>query len=677
METVTAPGTGDAKHFESTADRLLSKREFASASEAYLQAADQYELPPAEICTKLARALMETKRPSEACEWALKVVDTGNSFKAWSTAARIFKRCGREAIPRVRRTLHVGIVGTWTTNAFVPLFQLAAARLGIWATVYEAGFGQYFNETLNPASTLVQENIDALLLCPEQRTSAIPSFSENPEEAINKEVERWSTPWEQLRTGSTLSIIQHGFVLSDSDPFGHYGSGLAGSRKRVAAEVNARLAKLAHERDIGFVDADGLAARFGKSRWFDDRNWHMAKIPYAMETLPVLARHTAAVLAAKLGLSRRCLVLDLDNTLWGGVVGDDGVDGLTLGNGVEGEAFVDFQYAIKELVDRGIVLAVCSKNELDIAKRPFETHPEMVLKLDDIAVFTANWESKSKNLQAISEQLNLGLDALTFFDDNAYERAEVRRALPAVDVPVLPSDPVNFRRALQDYPYFEAASFTKEDRARSEQYRARAKAEQLRSATGTLESYQASLGMVATVGAIDSPNMARVVQLINKTNQFNLTTKRRDRAELEQLLAQPDVEHFWVRLHDKFADHGLIAVAIAVAKQHRLEIDTMLMSCRVIGRDVERLMIQELITAAQRRGCQIVLGRYVRTPRNAMVSELFPRLGFVDPNRVSSDETTWTMPVTAPFSGCPFIAVERSDRDNKPVRRETWTSISG
>jgi len=663
MGSDIVPGEGNAKRFEFAADQLLSKREFTSAVEAYLQAADLYEIPPADICTKLARALLETKHLSEACEWALKVADTGNSFKAWSAAARILQRCGREATPRLRRTLHVGIVGTWTTNAFVPLFQLAAARLGIWTTIYESGFGQYFNETLNPASSLFGESIDALILCPDQRASAVPSFSEDPEGAIKTEVERWSTPWDQLRAGSSLSIIQHGFVLPDSDPFGHYGSGLAGSRRCVSRDLNARLANLAHERDIGFVDADALAGRFGKSGWLDDRNWHMAKIPYAMEALPVLARHTAAVLAAKLGLSRRCLVLDLDNTLWGGVVGDDGVDGLTLGNGVEGEAFVDFQHGIKELARRGIVLAVCSKNELDTARQPFETHPEMVLKLDDIAVFTANWEAKSKNLQAISDQLNLGLDALTFFDDNAYERAEVRRTLPAVDVPVLPEDPVNFRRALADYPYFEAASFTQEDRARSEQYRARAKAEQLRSTADTLESYQASLNMVATVGAIDGPNMARVVQLINKTNQFNLTTKRRDSAELEALLDQPDVEHFWVRLRDKFADHGLIAVVIALAKQDCLEIDTILMSCRVIGRDVERLMIQELITAAKRRGCHNVLGRYIRTSRNAMVSDLFPRLGFADPNYVSADETTWTMPAAAPFSGCPLIAIERATQE--------------
>lgn len=659
METLIVQRDAEAKHREAEADQLFSKREFDLATKKYLEVADLYECPPAALCAKLARAMLDTGFHAGACEWAVKVVDAGSNFKAWSAAARVLQRCGPEAIPTLRRTLHVGIVGTWTTSTFVQLFQLAAARVGLFATVYETGFGQYFNETLDPFSPLFREKLDAVVLCPDDRALALPWFSETPDELVHEQVKQWTGTWDQLRKVSPLTIIQQGFVLPGRDVFGHYASGIRGSRKHVAAEINFRLADRAREEGVGFVDADALAARIGKDRWFDNRNWYFAKIPYSMEAMPILAQRTAAVLASQLGFSRRCLVVDLDNTLWGGVVADAEVEGLMLGNGAEGEAFVDFQAAIKELVDRGIVLAVCSKNELEMAKRPFKTHPEMVLKLEDIAAFVANWEPKSSNLIEISEALNLGLDTLTFLDDNPYERAEVRRSLPMVDVPVLPNEPTQFRRVLEDYPYFEMSSFTHEDRTRTEQYRARAQAEVLRKTTNSLDAYQASLGMVATIGAIDSLNMPRVVQLINKTNQFNLTTRRRDRAEVELLLERPNVEHFWVRLRDKFADHGLVSVVIALNKGQYLEIDTMLMSCRVIGRGVEQLMVRELIAIALQCGCQGLVGVYIPTERNKLVSDLFQRLGFTDLERTAPGQSSWHLPASTAVELTPSIAVER------------------
>ena len=264
----------------------------------------------------------------------------------------------------------------------------------------------------------------------------------------------------------------------------------------------------------------------------------MAKMPFSPESLPVMARHTAAVLAARLGLSRRAIVLDLDNTLWGGVIGDDGIDGIVLGGGADGEAFQDFQVALKELVNRGIVLAVCSKNDPEVALAPFRHHPEMVLKEDDIAAFVANWEPKSKNIQAIADTLGLGLDSLTFLDDNPYERAEVRRALPEVDVPILPDDPTGYRRALEDYPYFEPSAFTGADRDRAGQYRARAQAVALQASAGSARGLPGEPGHDGTAGRRSTrSSIARVVQLLNKTNQFNLTTRRRNKAELEAFLA--------------------------------------------------------------------------------------------------------------------------------------------
>lgn len=635
------------------ADVALRSRNYPTAIEALLKLSERSEIPPGDLCAKLARAYSESGQPENACAWAARVAESTDGFMAWSAAAKILLKHGPAQAPRIRRALRLAVVGTWTTNAFVPLLQLAAARLGLALEVYEAAFDQYFPETLNPTSALHAWQPEALLLCPDYRALGLPAFSDQPEATIEEAVQRWSGVWKAVRSTTPASIAQQLFALPASDAFGHFGAGLPGTRASMAYEINRRLAQQAIEQDVGIVNAEALAAYFGKRHWFDERNWHLAKVAVAPAALPLLAQRSASVLAARAGLSRKCLVLDLDNTLWGGVIGDDGVNGIVLGEGAEGEAFVDFQRAVKALKERGIVLAVCSKNDVERAKEPFLSHPEMVLRLEDIACFVANWQSKSENLRHIARSLNLGLDSLVFVDDNPYERAQARSAVPEVDVLMLPEDPVAYRCALEDYPSFEPASFTNEDRARAEQYQARIQAENLRSDSGSLEDYQASLGMEATIGPIDAVNLSRVAQLINKTNQFNVTTRRRERAEVEALLEDPKVAHFWVRLKDRFADHGLIAVVIAIANGKRLEVDTLLMSCRVIGRGVEEIMRDELARLAQGMGCSEVVGRYIPTERNSLVEDLWPRLGFLPlttQNEDSSSAWSYELSKAAPSS---------------------------
>ena len=654
--------TAAAEDFEALkrlGDEHLAASRFEAASDAYEAAAGLSELPRGGLRVKLARAHLEAGRPERASDWLMGLVDPAPSFKTWMSGARLLERCPVETWPAVRRTMRVGLVSTWMTGTFAPLLKLACARHGIAVELYEPPFGQYFQETLNPGSGLYEGELDALFLCPDHRALGLRAFTETPEADAEAEVERWSGVWEAARRASAPVIVQLGVAHPGGDPLGHLASGVPGSRRSVVARINDGLARRAAETDVGFVDVALLARRHGEGEWFDARGWYLAKIAYGPQAMPVLARHTAAVLAARLGLSRRCLVLDLDNTLWGGVIGDDGVEGITLGNGPDGEAFVDFQTAIKELSQRGIVLAVSSKNDPEVARRPFLEHPDMVLKLDDFAAFVADWNPKSAGIRSIAETLGLGLDALTFLDDNPYERGEVRRALPEVDVPVLPDDPVGYRDMLESYVNFEPASFTEGDRARAEQYRARAKAEALRVTAGSLEDYRASLGMVARIGAIDGPNLARVVQLVNKTNQFNLTTRRRNQAELEAFLARPEAEGFWVRLSDKFADHGLIAVALAEARGEALVIDTLLMSCRVLGRGVEAMILAELAARAAARGCARLEGAYIPSERNAMVADLYSRLGMAEAARRPDGRSAWAAAPAAIAAGPASITVER------------------
>jgi FkbH-like protein len=640
--------TPSLEALKATGNAHLAARRFDEAASTYEEAARLSEVPRGGLCVRLARAHLEAGRPEAAAAWLMPVVDAAPSFKTWSAAAGLLGRCPVDAWPRVRRRLRIAVVGTWTTRAFVPLLRLAAARLGLALEVFEPDFGQYFNATLDPASTLHAEAPDVVILAPDYRALGLRPFTDTPDADVAAEVERWSGVWRALRRHGSPIIVQHGFAAPGGDPLGHYAAGLAGARRTVVARINRELAHLATEEDVGFLSVQALAGKLGAEAWFDDRGWYMAKMPYGPEALPLLARHTAAVLAARVGFSRRCLVLDLDNTLWGGVIGDDGVEGIVLGAGALGEAFVDFQMALKELKGRGILLAVCSKNDEAVARAAFRDHPEMVLKEDDFAAFVANWEPKSANLRAIARTLDLGLDSLTFIDDNPYERAEVRRALPEVDAPIMPEDPTGFRHAIEDYPYFEPSAFTANDRARAEQYRARAEAIALQADSGSLEEYQASLDMRAQVGPIDALNMSRVVQLINKTNQFNLTTRRRNKAELEALLARPGAHGLWARLTDRFADHGLIAVAIGIERDdpagRTLEIDTLLMSCRVLGRGVEASVLAELAAAGLRGGCVRVEGLYLPTERNGMVADLYARLGLEETVREPGGAVRWAAP---------------------------------
>lgn len=640
---MNASARPDPAALEAAGSAHLAARRYAEAVGLLEAAVAAVERPAGDLSVKLARALLESGRPAEAVAALLPVVEAGPSFRTWSAAAALLARCPVESWPGVRHRLRAGLVGTWTTNTFAPLLRLAAARHGIALDISQPDFGQYFNATLDPASDLLAAAPDLVILAPDHRALGFRAWSDSPAGDVAAAADRWAGVWAAVRRQAAPTLVQLGFAAPGGDPLGHHGAGHPGARRSRIAALNAMLAGRAAAEDVGFVDVAALAARAGEAAWFDPRGWYMAKIPYGPAALPELARYTAAVIAARLGLSRRVLVLDLDNTLWGGVIGDDGVGGILLGQGAEGEAFVDFQAAIKELTGRGIVLAVASKNDPEVARRPFLEHPEMLLKLEDIAAFAANWGPKSESLRQIADSLSLGLSSLTFLDDNPYERAEVRRALPEVDVPVLPEEPTGFRAALEAYPYFEPASFTDADRARAGQYRARAEAEAIRVQSGSLEDYQASLGMVARIGPVDEANRARVVQLINKTNQFNLTTRRRNLAELEAFLARPGTEAFWVRLADKFADHGLIAVALAEAEAEAdgLVIDTLLMSCRVLGRGVEALIVAEIAARAAARGLARVEGCYIPSGRNGMVADLYPRLGLAEMARDGDGGGRW------------------------------------
>lgn len=620
-------------------DRLRREGDLAGAVEAYLAAAAEMEVPPAPLCLRLARCYRALGDEAAALRWAATVTDAGDDFGAWHSAAAVVRGYGAGPAAPHLRSARLALLGSYTVAQLGPLLRLAALRRGVALEVHEAAYGQYRQEVLDPGSGTYAFGPDFVLLAVHEGEVALPDHSDDPAGDVEAELRRWTGLWDAVARHSAARVVQHNFAIAPEVPLGHLAATLPGSRYRTTQALNHRLGEAAAGR-VSVVDCDRLASYVGKRRWFDPRYWHHARQAVSLEALPLLARHTAAVVAADLGLARKCLVLDLDGTLWGGVIGEDGLAGIRLGGDAEGEAFAAFQEYVVRLKDRGVILAVCSKNNEADAREPFEAHPGMRIRLEDVPAFVANWESKAEGIRAIARTLNIGLDTVAFVDDNPAERQAVRRLLPEVDVVPLPADPALYARCLSEYGGFEPASFTAEDRQRAAQYRARARLARMEAAADSLEDFHRSLRMEAAVSPFTDFDLPRVAQLIARSNQFNLTTRRHGLPALQRFVADPACVHFSLRLRDCFADHGLVSVMIAFRRGEVLDIDSWLMSCRVIGRTVEAQMLHHLCRRAAQLGCTTLRGTYVPTARNAMVAGLFARFGF-EPEDAAGGTTTW------------------------------------
>jgi FkbH-like protein len=587
------------------------------------------ELDP-EAALALAKLAGRAGDSAEAVRWALEATLASDSVGVWQSASRVLARHAGCVAAIAKRAVRIHVAGSSTTSAFLPLLTVAAAQTGVVLEVHEGAFGQYQQEVLDPSSPLYANDPDVVLFAIDQSQVRLPEHSDAPEAEVRAEAERWTSLWQTVAERCRARILVHGFVVPPERPLGHLTAALPGSRSAMLGALNARLAASAGER-VRFVDCDWLASLVGKERWSDARYWNLAKHAVAPSALPILARHTAAVLAAMVGLTKKCLVLDLDNTIWGGVVGEDGIDGIQLGGGVTGEAFVAFQQHLLALKRRGILLAVVSKNNDADAREPFERHPEMRIRLDDVAVFLASWEPKPDQLREVAARLGIGLDSLVFVDDNPVERAAVRRFCPEVDVITLPRDPSGYVRAVANYLLFEPDAVTDEDGRRTERYRARADVQAAREQASSLEDFLADLAMTATVRPILDIDRSRVVQLLGKTNQFNLTTRRHGAGDVDDFVTDPRSIDLTFRLADRYDDHGLVGVVLARPgpSDESLDIDTWLMSCRVLGRTLEATMLHELCLVAIDRGFATITGSYVRTSKNAMVADVYGRHGFV------------------------------------------------
>ena len=546
------------------------------------------------------------------------------------------------------RPERLAVLASATMGHLMPAIRVAALRRRLWVKTFEPGFGQYYQSLLDPASDLARFAPTTVLLALDARhvTRGLDPFGTAADaKAVRDAVlNHLGACWRLCRERLGVPVMQQ-TILPVFDPLlGGNEHRLPGSRARFVETLNQAIREAADRDGVDILALDDRCRRDGLDAWHQPSLWFKAKQEVSYAAAPLYGDLVARQVAARQGRSSKALVLDLDNTLWGGVIGDDGLNGIILGQGgASGESFLALQAFAKDLARRGIILAVCSKNDEANAKLPFTDHPEMILRLPDIACFVANWDDKASNIKRIARELNIGLDAIVFVDDNPFERNLVRAELPDVAVPEVSEEPALVARGLADAGYFESLGLTQDDLRRTDQYRANAERAELAADTTDLDGYLRGLDMRLVWRRFDEGGRARIVQLINKTNQFNLMTRRLTDQDVTALMEAPDAFGLQLRLLDRFGDNGMISVVTCRHEGEAVAIENWLMSCRVLGRQVETATLGLVAAEAQARGARRLIGTFRPTAKNAMVAEHYRRLGFALHATADDGATTWLL----------------------------------
>ena len=530
-------------------------------------------------------------------------------------------------------SVKVALVGDTATQFLATAIQGTGVERGFRVEMFEAEYNQVERQFLDSSSDLYQTDANFIIvfqsthklgekhsLMPpdqqetlaEERLAFVASICENPAFANKK-------------------IICLNYPEIEDTVFGSYAAKVTSSFTYQVRKLNMSLMDLSQQYANLFIcDIAGLQNKLGRDMMFAPNVYVSTEMVLSIDALPFVASRVMDIICAIKGQFKKCLILDLDNTVWGGVIGDDGLEGIQLGHGLGiGKAFTEFQMWVKKLKQRGIIICVASKNNEGIAKEPFEKHPDMVLKLEDIAVFQANWETKVDNIRTIQQILNIGFDSMVFLDDNPFERNIVRENIPAITVPELPEDPGEYLEYLYSLNLFETASYSQADKDRTKQYQVEAQRVSLSKTFTNEADFLKSLDMVSVVSGFTKFNTPRVAQLSQRSNQFNLRTVRYTDADIETLAKDPNVIDLSFTLEDKFGDNGLIAVIIMKPQDNEtLFVDTWFMSCRVLKRGMENFTLNIMVEKAKAAGYKRIIGEYLPTPKNKMVEGHYSSLGF-------------------------------------------------
>lgn len=559
----------------------------------------------------------------------------------------------------------IAILGGSTTETVKNMLEIFLLHAEIRPVFYDSEYNKYYEDAVfdNPELDAFQPDI-ILVFTSVVNIINMPTVEDDDSAVqgnLDAETQRFRRIWESLERKYHAIVIQNNMELPCESPLGSMEATACFGTHRFVEALNERFAEYAKNHDSFYIhDLHGLAAKIGLDRWHQRSQYYAYKFAMNYDVMPDVALGLAKIIRGILGKNKKCLVLDLDNTLWGGVIGDDGADGIEIGHETPlAEAYTAFQEYVLQLKNRGIILAVCSKNEEEIARSGFD-HPDSVLHADDFVAFRANWEPKNINLAEIAKEINIGTDSLVFIDDNPAERQLIRETMPEVAVPeVDPSDVFAFIRAIEGAGYFEPVAISEDDRNRSKTYRENRERQALENSAATYDEFLVSLAMEAEIDAFRPVYFDRIAQLTNKTNQFNLTTRRYTRAEIEQMAKDGRFITLYGRLTDKFGDNGLISVVVGEKRKDELHILLWLMSCRVLKRGMEYAMLDALMKRARQDGIQRVVGYYCPTKKNKMVADMYRDFGFVL-REENGEGTVWEMELAGYEKKNRFIHIQEN-----------------
>ena len=557
----------------------------------------------------------------------------------------------------------VAVLGGSTTNEIVDQLELFLLYYGIRPTFYQSEYAQFWQDAVFGNQELSDFNPDIIYIHTSWRN--IPEFptTSSSREEVNALLENtyrhFEMMWGKIAERFQCPVIQDNFdrpgwrLLGNRDVYDYRG------RTNFIVRLNQKLYQYADEHAGFFVnDVDYLAACYGLEDWSNPLYWHMYKYSLCLDAIPGLAKSVADIIKSIYGKNKKLLVCDLDNTLWGGVVGDDGVEGIQIGPEVPvGQIYSEFQQYVRELKTIGVLLAVNSKNDESNALDGLR-HPDCVLRPDDFVSIKANWDNKDRNMQAIAAQINLGADSFVFIDDNPTEREIVRQAGLGIAIPDM--DKVEkYLSTIDRSGYFEVTTLSADDLSRAEMYQANARRVQLQENAGSYEDFLKSLGMKAVIRAFEPIYIQRIAQLTNKSNQFNLTTLRCSESDVDKMRTADDYLCLYGKLEDKFGDNGVVSVAAGQIVRNELHMRLWLMSCRVLKRGMEDAMLDTLARDAIERGIEYIIGYYYPTPKNGMVKEFYKNMGFELIQEESNGNTEWRLTLKDYTFKNPAIDIQR------------------
>ncbi|HUO14449.1 MAG TPA: HAD-IIIC family phosphatase [Verrucomicrobiae bacterium] len=547
----------------------------------------------------------------------------------------------------------LAVLRSFTLEPAIPLVRAEAFVKGIDLSAQLGDFNAYAQDILDADSSLYRFSPDAVILAartPELAPDLWNQFADLSPDAVSAAIQRVVNSFAQwiriFRERSSAALILHSLELQPHPHNGILDAQRENGQAAAIHQINRELRRIAGEhRSVYILDYDGLMARHGRLRWNDQRKWLLARMPIAADNLLHLSREWLRFLVPLSGKTAKVAIVDLDNTLWCGIIGEDGMNGIKLGPEYPGAAYQNLQRALLDLTRRGILLAICSKNNPEDAMEALTHHPGMVLKPKDFAAMRINWGDKAQNLREIANELNLGTDSLAFIDDNPFEREQIRKVLPEVTIIDLPANPMEYASALRDCPVFERLALSSEDKQRTVMYAEQQERAQVEHTFENKEDFFRYLEQEAEVAPVSSATLARVAQLTQKTNQFNLTTRRYTEQQIQEMSGRSGWQVLSISVRDRFGDHGLVGVAIAHDQGESCEIDTFLLSCRVIGRTVESALLSQLAEHASSKGCKRLLGWFFPTKKNAPARDFYPQHGF-ELTEQSPEGSLWSFDLT-------------------------------